>query len=161
MQLSKGDEGVKLRIEIDPAAEAEVVIRSPSADNTVYRLSSAIEGLLDGKSEIAMFLGDVECYVPCEDILFFETADGKISAHTHDRMFSCRMRLHELSEILPRTFVRGSKSCLINTALVFSVQRSVTGASEVTFKNSNKIVYVSRMYYKAFRETIEETRLKK
>ena len=70
MQSSKGDEGVKLRIEIDPAAEAEVVIRSPSADNTVYRLSSAIEGLLDGKSEIAMFLGDVECYVPCEDVLF-------------------------------------------------------------------------------------------
>ena len=33
--------------------------------------------------------------------------------------------------------------------------------SEVHFKNSNKIVYVSRMYYKAFRETIEETRLKK
>ena len=126
---------MKLRIEIDPDATAEVVIRSPSADNTVYRLSSAIEGLLERKSEIAMFLGDVECYIPCEEILFFETDEGHISAHTADRMFSCRMRLHELSEILPRTFVRGSKSCLINTALVFSVQRSVTGASEVHCKN--------------------------
>lgn len=152
---------MKLRFEIDPAAEEEVVVRSPSASNAVYRLGSAIEELLGGKSEIAMYLGEVECYVPCEDVLFFETDGGKISAHTKDRMFSCRMRLHELSEILPRTFVRGSKSCLINTALVFSVHRSVTGASEVTFKNSNKIVYVSRMYYKAFRETIEETRLKK
>ena len=130
MQLSKGDEGVKLRIEIDPAAEAEVVIRSPSADNTVYRLSSAIEGLLDGKSEIAMFLGDVECYVPCEDILFFETADGKISAHTRDRMFSCRMRLHELSDtsenVCPRFKIMPDKhgSCILRSAFGDGCKRS-------------------------------------
>lgn len=86
MQLSKGDEGVKLRIEIDPAAEAEVVIRSPSADNTVYRLSSAIEGLLDGKSEIAMFLGDVECYVRAKTFCFLKRRTEKFR---HTRVTEC------------------------------------------------------------------------
>ena len=130
MQLSKGDEGVKLRIEIDPAAEAEVVIRSPSADNTVYRLSSAIEGLLDGKSEIAMFLGDVECYVPCEDILFFETADGKISTHAGQNVFvsdATARTFGDTSEnVCPRFKIMPDKhgSCILRSAFGDGCKRS-------------------------------------
>jgi len=152
---------LKLRIEIAPELPEEIVLRSPDMTDEIRKLQSVIADALSQKAELALRLGDNECYVPCDEILFFETVDRKVSAHTADHMYFSAMKLCELEELLPRTFVRASKSCLVNTARIASINHSLTGASEISFKRSNKKIYASRMYYKLVHDIIEETRLRK
>lgn len=151
--------GLKLRIEIDPDLPEEVVIRAPAVSDEVRRLRDAVEQSLRGGGEIAVRKRDGECFLPYEEVLFFETANDRVWAHTAQECYACSLHLNELSDLLPRTFARAAKGCLINTAHIRSISRSPTGVGEATFRSSVKTVYISRMYYKTVRDTIEETRL--
>lgn len=152
---------MKFRIEIDEDLPEEIVLRAPAVTEEISRLQTAIAQALSQKAEIALSIGEREYYVPCGEILFFETADRRVSAHTAEHMFFSNLKLCEPEELLPRTFVRASKSCLVNTSQISSINHSLTGASEILFKRANKKVYASRMYYKLVHDTIEETRLRK
>ena len=152
---------MKLRVEISDDIDCdEVVIRSKRIDSNVMKLREAIEDVLSA-SEIELKLGDRDYFVPVSDILFFETDGGKLSVHTKDRIYSSDEKLYSLEERLPRSFVRVSKSCVVNSANVEVISRSVTGSAEVGFFGSDKRAYVSRMYYKILKEIIYETRLSK
>ena len=63
--------------------------------------------------------------------------------------------------ILPRSFIRVSKSTIVNTDLIVSIKKNITGASEVSFKGSTKRAYASRNYIKLLIEIMEEKRLKR
>ena len=151
---------MKLRIEIDPSGEEEVVIRAPEISDKIRRLQETIDREMKGSEEIAVRKDGEECYLRYSDLLFFETDGSRVTAHTADDCFICPLRLHELETLLPRTFTRASKSCLVNTAHIRSISRTPTGVSTATFAKSDKTVYISRMYYKIVREIIEETRLR-
>ena len=109
---------------------------------------------------MALTLGDTEYFVRKQDILFFETVDGRVKAHTADGMYDTRYKLFELEEIMPASFLRVSKSCILNSAAVRTLSHNLAGASRVTFHGSEKIVYVSRAYYKILREKIESMRIR-
>ena len=150
---------MKLKIEISEGNAEEIIIRAPAATDEVRRLQRLIESELEKQGEIALHDGGREYYVPYGSVLFFETCGGKTYAHTDKALYVCQMNLTELCAILPDTFVRASKSCLINAAAVGSVTRSPTGVGEAGFTASKKTAYISRMYYKAVKEKIKETRL--
>ena len=152
---------MKLRIEIDPDSQEEILLRAPAVTDEVRRLQTVIAEALSRKLELALQLGEQECYIPCDEILFFETTERRVSAHTAEHMYFSPLKLCELEELLPRTFVRASKSCLVNTAHIVAINHSLTGASEILFKGTGKKIYASRMYYKIVHDTIEETRLRK
>ena len=152
---------MKLRIEIDPDSQEEILLRAPAVTDEVRRLQTVIAEAFSRKLELALQLGERECYIPCDDILFFETTERRVSAHTAEHMYFSPLKLCELEELLPRTFVRASKSCLVNTAHIVAINHSLTGASEILFKETGKKIYASRMYYKIVHDTIEETRLRK
>ena len=152
---------MKLRIEIDPDSQEEILLRAPAVTDEVRRLQTVIAEALSRKLELALQLGERECYIPCDEILFFETTERRVSAHTAEHMYFSPLKLCELGELLPRTFVRASKSCLVNTAHIVAINHSLTGASEILFKETGKKIYASRMYYKIVHDTIEETRLRK
>ena len=107
---------MKLRIEIDPDSQEEILLRAPAVTDEVRRLQTVIAEAFSRKLELALQLGERECYIPCDDILFFETTERRVSAHTAEHMYFSPLKLCELGELLPRTFVRASKSCLVNTA---------------------------------------------
>ena len=155
--------GRKVRIELDPGVpEEEVIIRCPEITPEILRLQKLAEG--DGGSrrnaEISLTLGDREYFVAVKDILFFETSDNRTAAHTSDHMYYTEMKLFELSDFLPNTFMRVSKSSIVNMQRISSIRRDVTGVCEVFFDGSEKRIYVSRMYYKPFREKLLEIRLR-
>lgn len=152
---------MKLRIEIDPDSQEEILLRAPAVTDEVRRLQTVIAEAFSRKLELALQLGERECYIPCDEILFFETTERRVSAHTAEHMYFSPLKLCELEELLPRTFVRASKSCLVNTAHIVAINHSLTGASEILFKETGKKIYASRMYYKIVHDTIEETRLRK
>ena len=159
MRATKGGDRVRVRIEIDPQGEEEIVIRTKRATEKLISLQHTLERDWNTSGEIALKKGDEEYYLPYREILFFETEGKSVLAHTKDETFLCQLHLKELLLFLPRSFTRASKSCIVNTACICSIQRSPTGVSAARFSGSDKLLYISRMYYKIVREIIEETRL--
>lgn len=150
---------MKVRIEISEDGDEEVVIRVHSLTDEVRRISDAVSAISGHEAAIALSDGHSEFFIPLSSILFFETDSGRTAAHTADRMYYASQKLYELERILPRTFARVSKSCVVNTAMISSISRNPTGASETHFTGSYKKIYISRSYYKAVRQLIEITRL--
>ena len=150
---------MKLKIEIEPGLPEEVILRAPDINDTVRRVRRALEAALDRSGEISVRREGEELFLPYSAIWFFEVSDDRVYANTADDAFVCSLRLAELAELLPRTFTRASKSCIVNTARIRSIRRSPTGVSVAAFTDSEKTIYISRMYYRAVRDIIEETRL--
>lgn len=151
---------MKVRLEIDPNGEEEVIIKCRELSEEVIRLEAALRG---GSTDFEMELhqGGNDFFIKTNDILFFETCGSKTAAHTKDKMYYTDLKLYELSEQLPRCFMRISKSCIVNINAVSSTRRELTGICEAFFEETAKKVYISRSYYKPFREAVKEIRLKR
>ena len=149
---------MKIRIEICDGGEEEIIVRCHSRDERISRIEDALEGIVKSRRELSLYIGNTEYYVPIKDILFFETDDGRVCAHTSDRIYSTQYKLFELENILPSSFARISKSAIANVMRISSLTRELVGNGEITFSDSEKTTYFSRAYYKALRDRIEEIR---
>lgn len=89
------------------------------------------------------------------EILFFETNERNVYAHTVDNAFLIHYRLYELEENLPDDFLRVSKSSILNVNEILSLTRSVTG-NLVKFKNTYKQIYVSRRFLKELKNKLNQ-----
>ena len=152
---------MKLKIEIEQGAEREVIIRADEIDDEVKRVRAALEKAISFSGEIALKSAGGEVFMPYTEIFFFEVQGDRTYAHTRSDCYVCSLRLTELTDILPKSFCRATKSSLVNTMKIRSITRSPTGVGEVAFNGTEKRAFISRMYYKEVREIIEETRLKK
>lgn len=149
---------MKVRIEIDDnMSEDEIVIRCAQPDERVLKMKRAAESA-EGDPEIAFFKDAVQFYPPLDSILFFETGEHNLNAHTSDDVFQVKMKLFELEEILPRKFVRVSKSAIVNVKHIYSVERNITSASLISFAGTHKQLYASRSYYKLLKLRLGERR---
>lgn len=90
----------------------------------------------------------------------FETEGKLVQAHTADRLYLTDRKLYELEESLPGSFMRISKSTIVNLDHIYSITRNLTASSIVEFYGTAKKVYVSRNYYKALTERLGEKRRK-
>lgn len=150
---------MKYTCEVSQAVkEDEIIIRCREKTDKIRLLENMIESIASGDVELTLYIGDIEYFVPCSDILYFETENGRIKAHTADKIFTTRYRLFELEQILPRVFLRISKSCILNTLKIDGIRHSPLSASEVYLKNSDKKVYISRAYFKITKEKLKELR---
>lgn len=150
---------MKIKIEIDPQlTEDEVIICCRKVDKTIQKMQEVLTELSGSADRFRFFQGDKEYYMTLDHILFFETSEGTVCAHTKDQIFTTTYRLYELEERLPGNFMRISKSTILNTDFVYSITRSITASSLVEFHGSHKQVYVSRYYYKPLTFKLEERR---
>lgn len=139
---------MKVRLEIDDTLnEDEIVIRTKEYSDEIKQLIESFKS----KPKIQFFKQETEYYLDLDSILFFESDQGKVFAHTTNDMFSTVQKLYELEKILPNYFIRISKSTILNIQKIYSLSHSVSNHL-VTFQNSHKQVYVSRMYYKVLKE---------
>lgn len=149
---------MKVKVEIDENNKGEIIIRASKIDETVTKIQSAIMDIISETRRLEFFKGETDYYLTLEKIIFFETSEGCISAHTADDIYQTRYRLYELEEMLPGYFMRVSKSTILNTNHIYSITRNLTASSLVDFNNTHKKVYVSRSYYKALKCRLEEKR---
>lgn len=151
---------MKIRIEIDESVtEDEVLIRCRSLTEQVTAVQRAVSDAVNVSQKLAFYKGSTEYYLTLDEILFFETDEKGINAHTRDDMYQTRYKLYELEEILPGSFMRVSKSAILNTNHIYSISRNLTASSVVAFQGTHKQVYVSRYYYKPLISKLEEKRL--
>ncbi|MDR0324847.1 MAG: LytTR family transcriptional regulator [Oscillospiraceae bacterium] len=146
---------MKLRIEVsDGLPEDEVVIRCGRVDDTVQKLQAYILGLSAPK--LIFYKGSQEFYLPFEEILFFETDGEQVYAHTANDAFRVKRRLYELADILPRAFIRAAKGAIINTSRIYAIDRNLASSSKVRFSGTHKHIYISRHYYKALKDKMND-----
>jgi DNA-binding LytR/AlgR family response regulator len=154
-----GSENMKIRIELDRKIEEnEVIIRCSDLNEEVKNIQAVIHDMLSQKKHITFYKGDVEYYLSLEEVLFFETNDNMICAHTINNIYNVKYKLYELEEFLPGYFMRVSKSTILNTNHIYSITRSISSSSMVEFQNTHKQVYVSRYYYKPLKIKLLEKR---
>jgi DNA-binding LytR/AlgR family response regulator len=154
-----GSENMKIRIEVDnDIKENEVIIRCSELNEEVKNIQIILQEILSQKKAITFYRGETEYYLSLEDILFFETEENGICAHTVDNIYNVKYKLYELEEFLPRHFMRVSKSTILNTNHIFSITHSISASSKVEFQNTHKQVYVSRYYYKPLKIKLLEKR---
>lgn len=150
---------MKIRLELDSSiTEDEIIIRCGSLSEEVQMVQKMLADLAIRNQKFVFYRGDTEYYLSLEEILFFETEEKVIYAHTGDDMYQVKYRLYELEEFLPGHFMRISKSTILNTNKVYSIQRNLTASSVVEFQNTHKQVFVSRHYYKPLKNKLEEKR---
>ena len=153
--MQRGDVCVKLRIEIsDACVEDEVIIRCSGVNEEVQKLQAYIQSLATPK--LTFYKGNQEYYLTLEEILFFETEGEQVYAHTGKDAFRVRYRLYELETMIPHVFVRAAKGTIVNAARIYAIHRNLTASSQIQFVGSHKHVYVSRHYYKALKERMQE-----
>lgn len=157
-RMSWGPE-MKIRLEIDEGKEEEeIVIRCRELNEEVLQIQRAIQDVTGKRQRFVFYKGEKEYYLPLEDILFFETDEAGISAHTGNDIFQVKYKLYELEELLPKCFIRVSKSTILNANHIYSIDRNITSFSTVSFEKTHKQVYVSRRYYKTLKNYLEEKR---
>ena len=110
------------------------------------------------QEEISFFKENTEYFVKLSAVLFFETDGREVHAHTAAEVYRTPRRLYELEELLPKSFMRISKSTILNLQQVGSLERTLSAACTVSFANTHKQVYASRRYYPALRHRLEERR---
>ncbi|MCL1880639.1 MAG: LytTR family transcriptional regulator [Oscillospiraceae bacterium] len=154
---------MKIRIEIiesddgDCDQEGEIIIRCKELNEEISGLQKVISHRLErSRSPKILFYkgnGDEkeEFYFPVNNVLFFETDNDIVHAHTYNDAYRTDERLYELEKKLPTQFVRVSKSTIVNVTHILSINKNLTSSSLVKFHQSHKQIYVSRRYYKTMK----------
>ena len=141
---------MKINIELDSTLkEIELVIKTPDLNNDVILIKELVEKALLNSQKIIFYKGDSEYFIPL---------DNKVYAHTTDEFFEVKFKLYELEKMIPFYYCRISKSSIINTKAIYSLEKSFSGSSTASFSNSKKQVHISRHYYKILKDKLKEMR---
>lgn len=148
---------MKIRLEVvEDISEDEIIIRCRQITGQIQKLQKMIAEASAEGVQLTLYKGNQEYYFPLKNILFFETGENYVFAHTKNDTFRIKYRLYELETVLPRSFVRISKSTIVNAGQILMVSRNLTSSSLIQFYKSHKQVYVSRRYYKSLSERLNE-----
>ena len=148
---------MKIRMEIDDCiTDDEIIIRCKELNDEILSLQRHISEAVNQNMQLHVTKGDKDYFITLEEILFLETAGQMVAVHTSDDIYTTRQKMYELEELLPGRFMRVSKSTIINTRMIRSIHKNITGASEVEFAQTMKKAYVSRTYIKALMSKLEE-----
>jgi len=148
---------MKVHIEVDSSMpQDEVLIRCGRADGNIQEICRLLLENDYCEPSLTFFKDNTEFYFALNNVLFFETDGERIYAHTENDSFLIKHRLYELENMLPRNFVRVSKSAIVNAAKVYSVARNISSASLIQFSGTHKQIYASRNYYKYLQLKLQE-----
>jgi len=152
---------VKIKLDISPQySEKEIIVRAAKNDDEVKAILSSIKDVDSRFSHLNGYIGETTYSLELKEILFFETNDRNVYAHTINNAFLIHYRLYELEENLPSNFLRVSKSSILNVDEILSLSRSVTG-NLVQFKNTYKKIYVSRRFLKELKIALDQRKFEK
>lgn len=150
---------MKIKVEVDAALEQdEIILRCRELNSEMLDFQKALQNIILQKNQLIFYKADTEYYFSLDKIIFFETEENWVNAHTKDDIYQVKYKLYELEGLLPMYFARVSKSTILNINHIFSISKKLTSSSVVEFQNTHKQVYVSRHYYKLLKIKLMEKR---
>lgn len=147
---------MKIKVEINPDMdEDEILITASQMSEHVIAAVNYLKEQSSKTSILTLTNQDQEYFIPCHRILFFETQEDVVVAHMDQQALETKYRLYELESLLPKSFVRISKSAIVNIDHIYSIERNIS-TSCVFFDHSDKVVYVSRRYFQPLKQKLIE-----
>lgn len=139
---------MKCTLIITDEHEEEVVIYARERT----KLTNDIEVLVCGSVPELIGYKENEVVKLTSDLISCFTVEGnKVYALTDSEKLQIKLRLYQLEEMLPDTFVKINQSCIANIRKIERFDTSVSGTLLIKFKNGYKD-YVSRRQMKAVKE---------
>lgn len=134
-----------VEIKLDKScAQPHIIILTDKITDEITELVQRLSD--DSPKVITGCIDDKLVILNPDDIVRIFACDGKVTAVTDSKEYTLKIRLYEAEERLSKnSFVRISKSEIINIRKIKCFDLSITGTVCVTMKNGNT-AYVSRRY---------------
>ncbi len=150
---------LKVKLEIDPEnQDSEVIIKASKITPEIERIYRRLQDDSTHPDQITGMRDNKAYYLDLNEILFFETADKQVMAHTKNHSYVVKYKLYELENLLGGQFMRVSKSTILNLDQIYALTKSISNC-QIQFHHSYKTVYVSRRYYRELKEKLNERRV--
>ena len=133
---------MKIRIELEENAEEEVILRCRELTPKIVELQRILTEAANRSGQIILYKNDTEYYLEKSKLLFFETENSMVMAHTANEVFETKLKLYELEEVLGGSFLRISKSAIVNVDKIYAIRKSLTASSTIEFQGTHKQIYV-------------------
>lgn len=143
---------MKFRLIIDKDKEEEVVATVHQCSPLIEQIESLI---LNHTDRIPGYLEDEIKMLDVSDIECVTVLDGKTYAiDSQNREYRLKLRLYELEELLPSSFIRINKSTLANEKALDRFTVTIAGSVDAIFKCGYR-EYVSRRCFAQIRRRLE------
>ncbi len=133
--------------------ETEIIINCSMMDN---RLKKLIEHIRQYSFSLLGFAEGEKYSIPLENILYIESVDGRTFLYCQDKVYEYKETLTSLDQrLLHTSFVRISKSCIMNLNALKCVKSFLNHRMEATLTTGEELM-VSRNYIEQLKKKLEE-----
>ena len=95
---------MKVIVNVDEnCIEEQVIINCHELNENIINIQKTISAMENQSLKIELKQGEKEFYIDVGEILFFETDNNQVMAHTANEIFLTGSKLYELEKILPCT----------------------------------------------------------
>lgn len=147
---------MKIQLQINPDEEESIIITAKNYTEEIQKIYEYLQKNEQKRQTVIGYDGDAEYYLDLHKIVFFETEEESVYAHSTTQVYSIKQRLYELEKTLPHKFMRISKSTILNLSYLHAIEYGIGGPKMIRLQQSNKVVYVSRKYYPLLKEKLKE-----
>lgn len=146
----QGGRKLKLRIEqSDEYNEVEIIIKCNMIDKNLQKI---IEHIQMSSFILTASKDGNTILLKADNVYYLESVDEKTFIYCENKVYSSAMKLYELEEILKKSsFVRISKSCILNINYLESVRNLFNGKMEALLSNGEKVI-INRHYVPEFKK---------
>lgn len=135
---------MKITINTDERiTETEIAIHCRALDTEIEKIMATLRML---NSQLMVTKDEENHLVDIADIIYVEAVERKTFVYTGEDVFESKLKLYEMEERLcAGSFLRVSKSCLVNLRYIKSLKNDIERKIRLTLKNGEQII-VSRQY---------------
>ncbi len=135
---------MKITINTDERnTETEITIHCRQLDTEIEKIMATLRML---NSQLMVTKDEENHLVDIADIIYVEAVERKTFVYTKEDVFESKLKLYEMEERLcAGSFLRISKSCLVNLRAIKSLKNDIERKIRLTLKNGEQII-VSRQY---------------
>ena len=132
--------------------EDELIVKCDYLDESLTKL---INQFKTGKGKMNFYKDSKIVFVEPEEVLYFESVDGRTFIYTRDSVLETDKKLYELEEWLDQSnFYRCSKSCILNINAVEKLRPEIS-RNITAFMTGGDAITISRRYVSGFKAIIE------
>ena len=145
---------MKVELQINETyKEEKLIVQAPQPTKKVQKVIEFAENL-DQKETIKGKIEDQVYLIKISKIQRFYIENRKVLAETASQTYSIDLRLYQVLDILPTTFIQISQSEIVNIDAISHLKLTPNGLVEIFLKNES-FTYSSRRYLKTIKEKLE------
>ena len=133
--------------------EEKLIVQTPQPTEKVQKVIEFAENL-DQKETIKGKIDDQVYLIKVSKIQRFYIENRKVLAETASQTYSIDLRLYQVLELLPTTFIQISQSEIVNIDAISHLKLTPNGLVEIFLKNES-FTYSSRRHLKTIKEKLE------